>query len=148
MQGSTVGGFLGTGSFISSLKHPALFDDIIRISLMDGRGSILSLSGGLLEATGVNLGLMGVVVSVTFPIVPRFQVVMKVSVAGESYILSKQFVEDARKYDIFSLAWYKSQRRVAVTTGTFLRSYRKGGNICCKEDSVYKMLLKRRFQVK
>lgn len=135
--GSTVGGVLGICAFTSSLKHPALFDEILQMGIVDGRGSLLQISGSLLSATSINLGLMGIVVDATFPIVPRFQVVMKVSVKKEMYLLSQRLVRDALKHDIFKIAWYSSVKSVAVTTGTFQNKTSKGNAWdSCKQREV------------
>ena len=71
----TVAGFLMTGSAGGSRRH-ALTEQVRHIRLVDGTGAVHDLHEGdeRLDAAGVSMGLLGVVVAVTLQCVPRFDV--------------------------------------------------------------------------
>lgn len=73
----TVGGFLSTGSTGGSVHH-SLADQIVAIRVVDGRGRVQELrrdtGDARFWAVGCSLGLLGVIVAVTFQCVPAFLV--------------------------------------------------------------------------
>jgi FAD/FMN-containing dehydrogenase len=82
----TVAGFLGTGSSGGSLQH-SVGDQIVAIRLMDGRGEIhtLTMEGDehRFLAAGVSVGLLGIVLAVTFQCVPTFTIIGQESTTSE-----------------------------------------------------------------
>jgi D-arabinono-1,4-lactone oxidase/FAD binding domain len=74
----TVGGFMSTGSSGGSVRN-SFGEHIIAIRLIDGRGVVHSLREAaapeMFYAAGVSLGLLGVITSVTFQCVDRFNIV-------------------------------------------------------------------------
>jgi len=73
----TVGGFISTGSAGGSIKH-AFGDQIQAIKLIDGNGKTHSLTresnDDLFFAAGVSLGLLGIIIEVTFKLVKSFNI--------------------------------------------------------------------------
>jgi hypothetical protein len=71
----TVGGFLSTGSSGGSLKY-SLEDSVISISLINGKGDIEILKYGddKFFATGVSMGLYGIITHVTFKLIPNYYI--------------------------------------------------------------------------
>lgn len=82
----TVGGFLGTGSSGGSLQH-SVGDQIVALRLIDGLGEPHTLTaekdGDRFLAAGVSVGLLGVVVAVTFQCVPAFDIIGQESTTTE-----------------------------------------------------------------
>jgi hypothetical protein len=74
----TVGGFLSTGSSGGSTRESP-YDQIEAISFIDGNGELHEVSreldADLFFAVGVSMGLLGVVTSVTFRPIPRYDVI-------------------------------------------------------------------------
>jgi hypothetical protein len=75
----TVGGFLSTGSSGSSMQH-SVGEQIIAFRLVDGLGNVneFQRSDDLdspFYAVGVSMGLLGIITSVTFQCVERFDIV-------------------------------------------------------------------------
>lgn len=75
----TVGGFLATGSSGGSVQH-SVGKQVVAIRLVDGTGCIRTLTttdnkDSPFYAAGVSMGLLGVVTSVTFECVPRYDVI-------------------------------------------------------------------------
>ncbi|GLT16917.1 hypothetical protein GCM10007938_06940 [Vibrio zhanjiangensis] len=77
----TVGGMLGSGTHGSTLEKPSnmLADYVTQIKIVDGEGNVRVLSGDLLDAARVNLGVLGVVVEVTLAIEEAFKVKAEVT---------------------------------------------------------------------
>ena len=72
----TVGGFISTGSAGGSVVH-AFSDQIAEIKFIDGNGVTYTLtkeSGDLFYAVGVSLGLLGIIIEVTFNLVDKFDI--------------------------------------------------------------------------
>jgi hypothetical protein len=82
----TVSGFLGTGSSGGSLHH-SVGDQIVELQLIDGLGRKHVLSERQdrerFLAAGVSMGLLGIVVAVTFQCVPAFQIIGEESTTSE-----------------------------------------------------------------
>jgi len=71
----TVAGFLATGSSGGSLMH-AVGDQLVSFELVDGLGNlhVIDRADPRFGAVGVNLGLLGVVVAISFRVGPTFDV--------------------------------------------------------------------------
>lgn len=71
----TIGGFLATGASGGSLRY-ALFDNVISMRYVDGHGDVKQVERGTPEfdAFAVSMGLLGVLIEVTFRCVSRYQV--------------------------------------------------------------------------
>lgn len=71
----TVAGFIATGSSGGSIKH-SIYDAIVKLRLIDGTGKVHEVSpddhADLFYAAGVSLGLLGIITSVTFQCVDRY----------------------------------------------------------------------------
>lgn len=87
------------------------------MTMVDGRGSILAISGMLLHATRVNLGWLGVATDVTLPIVPLFKMTVEMVEAREDLITSGDFVKEALQYDFYRVSWFVSLDAMVVTRG-------------------------------
>ena len=77
----TVGGFLSTGSSGGSVQH-SIGKQIVAMTLVDGTGRPGTLAKTDNEdnpfyAAGVSMGLLGIITSVTFQCVPRYDVIGK-----------------------------------------------------------------------
>jgi D-arabinono-1,4-lactone oxidase len=74
----TVAGFLSTGSSGGTVKWH-ISDNVIGIRLIDGTGRIWELSreqdADAFNAAGVSMGLLGIISTITFKGVPRFNIV-------------------------------------------------------------------------
>ena len=83
----TVAGFLSTGSSGGTVKYH-ISDAVLEIRLIDGTGKIWELSRqnnpDLFHAAGVSMGLLGVISSVTFQGVPRFNIEGQEAITGYS----------------------------------------------------------------
>lgn len=88
------------------------------MTMVDGRGSILAISGLSLKATRVNLGWLGVVTDVTLPIVPLFKMTVEMMEAKEDLITNGDYAKEARQYDFYKLSWFVSLDALVVTKGT------------------------------
>lgn len=79
----SVGGYILVGAHGSSMTH-SLEPHILALRLMDGEGKIHDISRELDEdlfnAAGVSLGLLGIILSVTFQCVERFDVMGRESI--------------------------------------------------------------------
>lgn len=76
----TVGGYISTGSSAGSMHH-SFFDAIVSIKLIDGNGTCMEIKRPYPDkkddpfyAVGVSMGLLGIIVAVTFKCVPGFHV--------------------------------------------------------------------------
>jgi len=80
----TVAGFLATGAAGGSVRH-TLHDSVVAIRVVDGTGAVRELSREddpeRFHAAVVSMGLFGIVSSVTFQCVPRFDVIGSESVS-------------------------------------------------------------------
>jgi len=73
----TIGGFISTGSAGGSVVH-SFSNQIVEIILIDGNGETHILtkeSGDLFFAAGVSLGLLGIIINVTFNLVDKFNII-------------------------------------------------------------------------
>ena len=82
----TVAGFLGTGSSGGSLQH-SVGDQIVALELIDGLGRRHTLTPegdqDRFLAAGVSVGLLGLVIAVTFQCVPAFIIIGQESTTSE-----------------------------------------------------------------
>lgn len=96
----TVAGFLSTGSSGGSLQY-SLGKQIREIQLVDGTGKLHVLSrdaedNDLFLAVGVSMGLMGIIVSVTFDLVDTYNIVGQESVHSYDTLPINIFGEDSK----------------------------------------------------
>lgn len=119
--GLSVGGTLAVGAHSSSLLHPAsISDQVISVTLVDGRGLVRMVDGAWLKAASVNIGALGVVVSVTISIVKDFKVRVEFEDHPDSILFDGQAIEWAKKHDYFEMSWFPSTDRVVVFKGTYV----------------------------
>lgn len=86
----TVGGFISTSSSGGSITHSFL-DAIVSIRLIDGEGNVRVFhrpdpddENDLFYAVGVSMGLLGIIVAVTFKCVPSFHVMGEQAVTRDT----------------------------------------------------------------
>ena len=81
----TVSGFLSTGSSGGTIRH-SIADAVVAVRFIDGTGEVRTASRAeapdLLAAIGVAFGLLGVISTVTFACVPRFDIQGQESITG------------------------------------------------------------------
>jgi len=132
----TVGGFLSTGSSGGSLKH-SVGHQIVALHLRDGLGDkhILSEESGNpgFFAAGVSMGLLGILVAVTFQCVEAFTVTGQESITSEEDCAIDLFGSGSdgrpslekfiRETEHTRLLWWpqKGVRRVVVWQGRRMR---------------------------
>lgn len=117
---------MGGGSFSSTVKHPPIYDQVTRMTMISGRGSLLVVTGSLLNAARVNLGWLGVVTNVTLPIVPRFKMSMKLVGKKDEFITSGEFMKDAYLHDAYRISWFSSIDSLVVYRGTIVDASDRG----------------------
>lgn len=127
--GVTVGGAMMTGTHSSSLVHPStLPDQAISMTIVDGLGDVVVVSGDLLDATAIGIGAIGIVLDVTVKIYPNFKIRMVNTAHNESFMTSGEAVEMAKGKDYFALTWFPSANTVTSTAGTYLEGLSTPGN--------------------
>ncbi|KAJ3327803.1 hypothetical protein HDU76_011096 [Blyttiomyces sp. JEL0837] len=119
--GITIGGALATGAHGSSLKHYTLSDQITAVTVVDGMGFVQTITDeSELAYFRVHLGLLGVVVDATFPVVPLYKVTLQTYPAPDSLLTSGAINAMIPNYDYFYLYWYPSLNSVAISNGTYV----------------------------
>jgi FAD/FMN-containing dehydrogenase len=111
----TVAGAIATGAHSSSLKYPAaVHDHTLSFTIVDGTGTVRTITrkdGDAFFAARTNLGLLGVVVDVTFQAVDAFKVEAKqVDLSASVDHLEDVLIEQARSYDFANTYWFVTSR--------------------------------------
>lgn len=113
IDGLTLGGAVGTGAHGSSLVHPAsLSEQVVRMSIVDGLGIVRTISGEELNVFRIHLGMLGVLVEITFQTVELFKIVVETGPEDDNILMDNDFVEMARKFDFFQAAWFPATKKV------------------------------------
>lgn len=114
----TIGGMLGSGTHGSTLtKHSNMIADYVKaITLIDGLGEVRTLTGELLNAARVNLGVLGVVADVTLALEPAFKVQAKVQGYEDDSDLTQQLLALAQNHYSANVAWFPGLGRYTSTT--------------------------------
>ncbi|KAI9358000.1 hypothetical protein DFJ73DRAFT_794181 [Zopfochytrium polystomum] len=135
----TVGGAIATGAHSSSLRYgAAVHDHVVGFTVVDGTGAVRNVSktdggdGDAFRALQTNLGMLGIVVDVTFQAVDAFKVrAVQVDLSAQEGNLENVIVDQARAHDFANFYWFVSQKTAvlhgfdivpAATAGT---GYRK-----------------------
>ncbi|KAL1921710.1 uncharacterized protein VTP21DRAFT_10352 [Calcarisporiella thermophila] len=133
--GISVGGAIATGAHGSSLLHPATLSELaVGMTFVDANGRLRRINADSPDfaAFRVHLGLLGIIVDVTLPVVPQFKIRIHNYRASEDILLNGQALAMARKIDFFQLWWFPSTRSVVVSAGNYTT---------CEEDGDVKMNL-------
>lgn len=127
--GLSIGGTLATGAHGSSLVHPAtLSDQVVSMTMVDGMGRVRTITGEMLRATNVNIGLLGVVIDVTIRIVPQYKVHLEFTDHDEKILFDGQAIQWAKELDYIELNWFPTTRRVVMYNGTYLSNDNPGND--------------------
>ena len=121
----TVSGFLMTGSSGGTVQH-AIEDAVVAIRFIDGLGEVREVERGkhdLFDAVVCSMGLLGVVSTITFQCVPRFDIVGREDITtqdGASYALfdggPRGLASFLRKTEYARLMWWPQQGVERVVT--------------------------------
>ena len=113
----TVGGMLGSGTHGSTLEKPSnmLADYVTQLKVVDGEGNVRTLSGDLLDAARVNLGVLGVVVEVTLAFEEAFKVKAEVTGYRDDSGLEDKVLDIARNNYSANIAWFPGLGRYTTT---------------------------------
>jgi L-gulonolactone oxidase len=114
----TIGGMLGSGTHGSTLTKTSnmIADYVTEMTIVDGRGQIRKLTGELLNAARVNLGVLGVVVDVTLQLEPAFKVRAKVQGYPDDSDLTQTLLSLANNHYSANVAWFPGLKRYTATT--------------------------------
>ncbi|OXA63154.1 L-gulonolactone oxidase 2 [Folsomia candida] len=129
--GITLGGAIGTGAHGSSLLHPtSISDQVVRLTLVDGRGSLRDVSDpNELNALRVNLGLFGVIIDVTLQTVPLFKMTVHNRIHADHILTDgRTALRWAAQHDLFQIWWFPSQGDVVVSKGIYHDGTNELGN--------------------
>ncbi|GMH36623.1 hypothetical protein BSKO_04496 [Bryopsis sp. KO-2023] len=120
-SGLSIGGTLATGAHGSSLVHPAsISDQVVSLTLVDGQGRVRKITGEKLKAVNVNIGVLGVVVTVTIKIVKNYKVKLEYVDNDESILFDGRAIEWARNQDYLEMSWFPSTKKVVALRGTYV----------------------------
>jgi FAD/FMN-containing dehydrogenase len=125
----TVGGVISTGSYGSSLNRSSvLADSIISLDLVDGKGNLLTLAANdaRLAAARTSIGVLGVIVRVTLPIIPQFKIRMQVLTLPDSIMQQPDFIDLIRNGTYVSFGWYPRAKVIIVEHGQQVSSSTPG----------------------
>ncbi|MDO6705695.1 D-arabinono-1,4-lactone oxidase [Photobacterium sp. 1_MG-2023] len=113
----TIGGMLGSGTHGSTLDKPSnmLADYVTAMKVVDGQGQSRVLTGDLLNAARVNLGVLGVVVEVTLQLEDAFKVRASVNGYRSDDGLEDQVLDIARSHYSANIAWFPGLGRYTTT---------------------------------
>jgi FAD-dependent oxidoreductase len=110
-RGFTAGGVIGTAAHHTSIRFPSsVSDHVVALTLVDGTGELVTLTGDEARGASAHLGLLGVLVSITFQAEPQFKTRHTVT-GGDDADLESQILEMARSHDYASFSWFPTQGR-------------------------------------
>ncbi|WP_444927478.1 D-arabinono-1,4-lactone oxidase [Microbulbifer sp. TRSA002] len=114
----TIGGMLGSGTHGSTFtqKSSMISDYVTELKLVDGNGDLRVISGEMLNAARVNLGVLGVVVEATIEVEPGYKVEAKVKGYHSDDELEEVVLDLARDNHSANVAWFPGLGRYTVTT--------------------------------
>ena len=102
----SMAGAVATGAHHSSLKiSSAVSDWLMELTLINGLGQRVVLTGAQLDTARVHLGLLGAVVSMKFKIVPQFKLSFKVERFPDDHIGTK-LAEQVAQFDYARASWF------------------------------------------
>ena len=114
----TIGGMLGSGTHGSTFtqKSSMIADYVTELKLVDGQGDLRILTGEMLNAARVNLGVLGVVVEATIQLEPGYKVEASVKGYTSDEQLEEVVLDIARNNHSANVAWFPGLGRFTVTT--------------------------------
>jgi FAD/FMN-containing dehydrogenase len=118
----TVGGVVGTGAHGTSLKYEStISDQLVSLLIVDGLGNLRTISDETdLRAFRVHLGLLGIIIQLTFKTVPLYKVRAHNYVLGDEILKNGVVEEMAKVTDQLGLYWFPSLQKVVVANWTFV----------------------------
>jgi FAD/FMN-containing dehydrogenase len=119
--GITIGGAIGTAAHGSSLLHPtSLSEQAISMTIIDGHGSLRVISDPKdLNAFRVHLGLLGILVNVTFATVPAFKMTIFNKAYSESLLTDGTALAWAHFFNLYQIWWFPSKKDIVVSKGLY-----------------------------
>jgi FAD/FMN-containing dehydrogenase len=120
LRNLTIGGLISTGAHGSSLNSTSvLADSIISIDLVDAKGDVLTLKTDdiRLAAARTSIGVLGVIVRITLPIIPQFKIHMQVFTLPDSIMQEPDFINLIRNATYAGFAWYPRANIIIVEHG-------------------------------
>lgn len=124
----TIGGSTGTGSHGSTLKYNAsLSSQMVGIRIVDGLGDIQDICDPEeLHAFRLHLGLLGIVLTVTFYTVPLYKTQANNYFVSEEILLNGTAIKMANEADQMALYWFPEFGQVVVANWTIVDVNTKG----------------------
>jgi L-gulonolactone oxidase len=115
----TAAGAISTGSHGTGLAHGALSEEVVALEIIDATGRKVTIDDPeRLRAARIGLGALGVIYSITFRLVPAFNLELheRVVAASEAFDSLDQLLIDNQHVDLF---WFMTEHKV------FLRTYNR-----------------------
>lgn len=116
----TIGGLMGTGSYGSSLERfSVLADSAISIDLVDAKGNLITVERNdiRLAAARTSIGVLGIIVRITLPIIPQFKIHMQVLTLPDSIMQQPDFFNLIRNGTYVGFGWYPRAKVIIVEHG-------------------------------
>ncbi|KAJ6635180.1 L-gulonolactone oxidase 2 [Pseudolycoriella hygida] len=121
-SGLTLGGAVGTGAHGSSLKYSAtLSEQVVGVTVVDGHGVKRIISDPEdLKSFRVHLGLLGIIVDITFVTVPLYKVLAHNYAVPDDVLTNGVALNWAKTTDHINFYWFPSFKEVIVANLTFV----------------------------
>ena len=113
----TIGGMLGNGTHGSSLVEmtSSIQDRLVSARLVDGSGDIRVIDGAELDYVATNLGVLGILTSVTLKLEPSFKVQAETH-AFPDVDLDTKILGVAQSHYSTTVTWFPGQHSFTTTT--------------------------------
>ena len=113
----TIGGMLGSGTHGSTYqkKGAMISDYVTSMKIIDGQGEVRTLTGDLLDAARVNLGVLGIVVEVTIQLEDAFKVKAVQNAYASDKGLEDKILSYPRNNYSASVAWFPGIGKYTTT---------------------------------
>lgn len=124
----TIGGSTGSGSHGSTIKYNAsLSSQMVAVRIVDGYGNIQDICDpDDLKAFKIHLGLLGVLLSVTFYTVPLYKTLAHNRIVSEDILLNGEAIKMARNADQMALYWFPEFKEVIIANWTIVDESTEG----------------------
>ena len=109
-------GAISTASHGTGLAHGALSEEVVALEVIDGNGRKVTIDDAdRLRAARVGLGALGVIYSITFRLVPAFNLKLdeRVVAENEAFEYLEQLLADNQHVDLF---WFVTEHKVYLRT--------------------------------
>ncbi len=125
----TLAGAVSTGTHGTGINYGIISTQVLKMTLIDASGQLIHCSSSqhpeLFRAALVGLGALGILVSITFRVVPLFRV--HAAERGRDYQqLLESFTQRIRGADHYEFSWYPGESRVVTRRLTRLPLLTKG----------------------